>query len=110
MFELIELDINRELRERVFPIVLSDARIYEPVERLTYIQYWDKKIRQSNQAIKQLDVITNLDGIIATLDRYARIRASIDHLSDFLSDMNALTPDKFTTGDFSLIVNAIDGK
>lgn len=110
MFELIELDINRELRERVFPIVLSDARIYEPVQRLAYIKYWDKKINQSNQAIKQIDVITNLDSIIATLDRYARIRASIDHLPDFLSDMNALTPDKLTPGDFSLIVNIIDGK
>jgi hypothetical protein len=108
MYELVELANNRNLRERVFPIVLPDAKIYKAIDRLNYIQYWDEKIEQLNQAIKQIGVMTNLAGISADLDKYARIRASFDNITDLLSDMNALTPEIHSENDFSILVNAVE--
>jgi TIR domain len=114
MYELVEVDKNRGLRERIFPIVLADARIYKAKDRLTYIKQWDEQIEQLNQAIKQVNVMTNLAGITADLDRYARIRANFDHLSDLLSDMNALTPEMHAASGFStllcLVERAMAGK
>ena len=65
------------------------------------------QIEQLNQAIKQVDVMTNLSGISADLDKYARIRASFDYLIDLLSDMNPLTPDMHRESDFSILITAI---
>ena len=108
MFELVEVDKNRDLRERIFPIVLADARIYKPTERLAYIKHWDEQIEQLNQAIKQVDVMTNLSGFTADLDKYARIRANFDHLTDLLSDMNALTPEVLAASGFSTLISAVE--
>ena len=37
MFELVEIARNKDLYDRVFPIVLGDADIYDPVNRIKYI-------------------------------------------------------------------------
>jgi hypothetical protein len=107
MYELVEIDEHRELRKRIFPLVLPDARIYKALDRLDYIQYWDQQIEQLNQAIKQIQVMTNLKGIAADLDKYARIRASFDHLTELLSDMNTLTPEIHAASGFSTLIEAV---
>jgi hypothetical protein len=108
MHELLMVNENRNLRERIFPIVLADARIYRPIDRLNYIKYWDEKIEKLNLAIKEIDVITNLASIIADLEKYARIRNSFDYLTNLLSDMNALTPEMHTANGFSTLINAVE--
>ena len=39
MFELVEITRNKDFFDRVFPIVLADADIYNPVNRIRYIKY-----------------------------------------------------------------------
>ena len=46
MFELIEVSKNGQFYQRILPILLQDAQIYDPVKRLTYIQYWENKINE----------------------------------------------------------------
>ena len=108
MYELLEVDKNLDLRERIFPIVLADARIYKAKDRLIYIRHWDEQIEQLNQAIKQVNVMTNLAGITTDLDKYARIRANFDHLTDLLSDMNALTPEMHAANGFSTLISSVE--
>lgn len=108
MHELVEVDKNREMRSRIFPIVLADARIYKAVDRLSYIKYWDQQIEQFNQAIKQIDMMTNLASIAANLEKYVLIRANFDRLIALLSDMNALTPDVHTANGFSTLIGAVE--
>lgn len=109
MYELVELEKNRNLHEFIFPIVLADARIYKSIDRLAYIRYWDERITQLNQAIKQIDALTNLTGITSDLDKYARIRNSFDYLTDFLTAMNALTPEIRKASGFSTLISATEG-
>jgi hypothetical protein len=109
MYELVEVDENRELRERIFPIVLTDAHIYKAIDRLTYIKYWDAQIKQLNQDIKQIDgEITNLDGIIADLKKYKHIRDKFDQLIGLLKDMNTLTPEVHANSGFATLINAVE--
>jgi hypothetical protein len=108
MYELVEVDKYHNLRERVFPIVLDDARIFKAMDRLAYIKYWDEQIEQLNKAIKDINLMTNLTGIAADLDKYARIRSNFDHLTELLSDMNALTPKMHAANGFATLINAIE--
>jgi len=107
MYELLEADKNQNLCDRIFPIVLADARIHKAIDRVDYIRYWDTQIEKLNQAVKGVGVMTNLASVMADLDKYARIRASFDHLTDLLSDMNALTPEMHAADDFSILINAV---
>jgi CheY-like chemotaxis protein len=106
MYELVEIAENKEFRKRVFPIVLEDARLYKAVERLEYIKYWDNEIELLDTALKQVKSY-NLKGISANLDKYFRIRANIDSLTDLLSDMNTLTPDLLAANGFSTLISNV---
>ena len=39
MFELVEIAENKQFYDRVFPVVLSDANIYDPLKRIEYITF-----------------------------------------------------------------------
>jgi hypothetical protein len=108
MNELVELEKFKNLRERIFPIVLADAHIYKALDRLAYIKYWDEQIQQLNQSIKKVGVMTNLAGITAGLDKYGRIRSSFDHLAELLGDMNALTSEIHAANGFSTLIAAVE--
>src|SRR5215207_689142 len=73
MFELVEIAKNKDLYDRIFPIVLGDADIYDPVKRLTYIRHWESKRAELAQAIKEVDP-ANLQGIREEMDSYDSIR------------------------------------
>jgi DNA-binding winged helix-turn-helix (wHTH) protein len=108
MYELVEIEKNQRLHERIFPIVLEDARIFKPVENLVYIRDWDKKIEELDQAIRQVGIITNLAESTSALGKYTSIRASFDHLSELLRDLNALTPKDHAASGFSTLVSAVE--
>jgi hypothetical protein len=108
MYELVEVDKKQNLRDRIFPIVLADAHIYIANDRLTYINHWDKKTKELNQAIKDVDVMTNLAGFTADLDKYARIRDNFDRLTDLIRDMNALPPETHAASGFSTLIDAVE--
>lgn len=107
MYELMLIDQNQNLRERIFPIVLDDAKIYDAIGQLGYIKYWEGQIGQLNDAMKEVGVMTNMTGITTDLDKYASIRASFNHLTDPLRDMNALTPEIHAASGFSTLINAV---
>src|SRR5262245_11368494 len=54
MFELVEIAENKQFHNRIFPIVLSDANIYDPVRRIEYVKYWEDKISELNNAMKSV--------------------------------------------------------
>lgn len=108
MYELVQVDENRNLCERIFPIVLPDAHIYKALNRLAYIKYWEEQIEELNRAIKEMGRLTDLAGITANLDKYARIRGKFDKLTDLLSDMNALTPELHAAHGFSALIRAVE--
>ena len=43
MFELVEIADNKQFHDRIFPIVLADADIYDPIKRIEYVKYWEDK-------------------------------------------------------------------
>lgn len=106
MFELVEIAENKQFHDRVFPIVLSDANIYDPLKRIEYVKHWEGKRKELAKAMKTLDP-ANLHGIREEMDEYDRIRDKISGITSILKDMNTLTPDMHRGSEFSNLYDAI---
>lgn len=106
MYELTEISGNQDFRERVFPVVMSDADIYKPVNRIQYVQYWEQEIKALDEAMKTVSS-ANLQGFREEIDSYQTIRNTISELVYILKDMNTLTPDMHQDGDFQVIYDEI---
>jgi hypothetical protein len=106
MFEMTEIADNKDFRERVFPVVLSDADIYKPVNRIKYVQHWEQEIKALDEAMKTVSS-ANLQGFREEIDSYQKIRNTISELVYILKDMNTLTPDMHRDGDFEVIYNEV---
>lgn len=107
MFELVEIAEGKQFHNRIFPIVLSNAEIYDPFKRLEYVKHWEMKRGELAQAMKEVDP-ANLHGIREDMDLYDRIRDKVSGLTSVLKDMNALTPDLHRDSDFSEIYAGIE--
>lgn len=107
MFELVEIAENKQFHDRIFPIVLADADIYDPVKRIGYVKYWEDKRAELAEAMKTLDP-ANLQGIRDDIDMYDRIRDKISGLTSTLKDMNTLTPEMHQDANFIHLYDAIE--
>lgn len=107
MFELVEIADGKQFHDRIFPVVLNDANIYDPLKRIEYVKYWEIKRAELAEAIQTLDP-ANLQGIREDMDLYDGIRDKISGLTSTLKDMNTLTFDTHRDSDFSDLYAAIE--
>ena len=107
MFELVEIAKNKDLYDRVFPIVLGDADIYNPVNRIKYIKHWEEKLKELDEAMRSVSS-ANLQGMRDEIDSYDEIRDNVSNLTFFLKDMNTLTPEMHENSNFSILINALE--
>ena len=107
MFELVQVAQNGEFYDRIFPIVLPDAQIYKPVNRLKYIKHWENEIKDLNEAMREVDA-ANLHGFREEIDQYTEIRNTIAELTKLLKNMNTLTSDIHNESDFEQLLKAIE--
>lgn len=109
MFELVEVAKDGKFYDRIFPIVLADAQIYKPVERIKYIKYWEDKIQELDEAIRSVSA-ANLQGFREEIDQYTDIRRTVSELTNIFKNMNTLTPDMHSEVDFEVLFLAIENK
>jgi hypothetical protein len=109
MFELVQIADNGQFYERIFPIVMSDANIYDPIQCIEYVQHWEQKIEKLDKAIKTVKS-ANLQGFYEAINLYDKIRATIAELTNILLDMNTLTPSIHTKSDFKALFEAVECK
>jgi internalin A len=109
MFEMAEIADRGDIRDRVFPIVLEDAGIYDAIGRLRYIKYWEQKKEELDAEMKGVGG-EYLQGIREELDLYAKIRLTIAQIVDILGDMNALSPDQHRGSNFGSLLQALEGR
>ncbi|GAB2598123.1 hypothetical protein Aab01nite_73960 [Paractinoplanes abujensis] len=106
MFELTTIAARPEFADRVFPIVMADAEIFQPLSRLKYVAYWERRKAELEEAMRGVGQ-ENLHGIREALDLYENIRNTIAGILDVLGDMNTLTPDMHRGKDFDHLHRAL---
>ncbi len=108
-FELVQIAKHGDFADRIFPIVLADAKIYDPAERLRFVEHWEKKKDELDAVMKRVSA-ANMEGFRDDIDLYAEIRALLPKLLDVLKNMNALTPEIHQQSGFSELFNAVMAK
>jgi len=106
MFELTEISAAGDVRDRVFPIILDDAKIYDAMGRLAYIRYWENRRMELNAEIKHVSG-EYLTSIHDELDLCAKVRATIDGIMDLLAGMNCLTPEQHRGSSFLELIESV---
>ncbi len=109
MFEMTEIADRGDIRDRVFPIVLDDAKIYEGIDQLRYIKYWEQKKRDLDAELKGVGG-EYLQGINEELNLFAKIRNTIDGIVGILGDMNALSLDQHEGANFDSLIEALEAR
>ncbi|MHC0061346.1 leucine-rich repeat domain-containing protein [Nostoc sp. UIC 10890] len=107
MFELVQIAKNGNFYDRIFPIVLSDAKIYDPVDRADYVIHWEIKIQELEAKIKLLSSSANIPSLQRSINEYIEIRSTIDGLVDIIQNMNTLTADIHSQTEHEELLNAI---
>ena len=109
MFELLQIFKNDQFRDRIFPIVLPDSKIYKPLERIEYVKYWEEEIKKLDEAIKSVSS-ANLQGFTEDINLYTEIRNNLPQLTNILKDINALTVKIHSESEFSAMIEAVEQK
>jgi internalin A len=97
MYELVQINenarTNEAFRDRVFPVVLPCAKIYDILDSMDYIDYWDQKISALDRRLKQSMSSANRTRAQSELNLFTQIRATIDTLTTNLYDMKTTNLD-----------------
>lgn len=110
MFELLEVAKNGEFHNRVFPIVLGDADIYDSLALIRYLKYWDEKIKALNASVKELDNLADTRKVQEDINLYTDIRGAIDDLAGKIGNMNTLTLEIMRAKKYQPLLQALGEK
>ncbi|MBK6930118.1 MAG: toll/interleukin-1 receptor domain-containing protein [Saprospirales bacterium] len=108
MYEALQIRENGDFERRIFPIVLADANIFDPLVQLDYVSFWDQKINELQEKMRQATSLTHIKPIQEALDLYADIRRFIASFMDVIKNMNVLTPKMHLESDFSALLKNLD--
>jgi Tfp pilus assembly protein PilF len=109
MFELLEVARNVDVRDRIFPVLLEDARIHDPVSRVGYVKHWEDQIKALDDAMRSVSA-ANLQGLREEIDSYNEIRHQVAGLTFLLKDMNTLTAEMHENTTFSSLIAGLHAR
>jgi len=92
MYEVLRIAAHKDVYKRIFPIVLSDARIYDKVEVLDYIDFWNSEIERLQERIKRTSNIIYTKNVQEQLRTFGEILRLFDDFVELIQEMNTLSP------------------
>lgn len=108
MYEAIELLARNKqnLRNKIFPVLLSDAPIFETDNHLDYVLYWIKKHEEINKKLQGIDPQKTMS-LQKKAIVYREISENIDALFEELNQMKQLDSKLIEANDYTIIVESI---
>jgi hypothetical protein len=107
MCEIVQIQQNGQLFDRIFPIILQDANIYKPQNRLMYVEHWEKEVRSLNSSMKGIENMALIGEIQQELQEYNQILNAISGITSLLKNTNTLTPEMLRDVAYQPLVDAI---
>ncbi len=107
MFELLQIFKNQDFYERIFPVVLDEVKISKATDRLELVKYWENETKNLNDKIRELEELSNLQGVTEDLNLYTEIRGNIANLTNILKDINSLNADRHMSSDFGQLYGLV---
>ena len=107
MFEAVEILKSKEYEQKIFPIVLEDADIYNREGQFKYINYWKQQKHKIDEIINS-DLQLNIDSAMNLVaDKVIEISQKIDDFILFIADKISINPAINFDGFIEQITSAI---
>jgi internalin A len=111
MFDLLEIYRHHEFHERICPVVLADARLHAPADRLTYVAHWKTQLTRIEQLIQEVGIqVLSASDSLQKYETYREITSHVDKLVSYLADMNSQAPQLLEANDFATLKRTIDAR
>jgi formylglycine-generating enzyme required for sulfatase activity len=112
MYEAYRMFQSPEFRERVFPIVLPDAKIFGWDGQTAYVQHWMDEVNEMEAEIKLMasDEPTMLGPLIDRLKDYELTSRFVNDFMHHVADMNVLTPELHVASGYRTLIEEVEGK
>ncbi len=108
MYEMQSIAQALNIEKRIFPIVLEDAKIYDPITRADYNIYWQKSKSDLQNKYNEIEDKSYTGELLGDLNSYDDFRRIIDGITKMLSNMNTLTPEMHEGNNFAELMKALD--
>jgi formylglycine-generating enzyme len=103
---LREIHSRNNFHERVFPIILKGASVYDPIDWADFLEHWEKKSKELGDKLNRIEK-TAAEPLYSALNDYADYRRLLARQLNILTDMNTLTEDVHVDADFESILDLI---
>jgi len=102
MYEVLETLKDENYKERIYPIVLSDAKIYSPAQRLEYLDYWKTEYSSLKESISKYSP-EEVISVTTDLKIMRDINSSIVDFISIVSDLKNIPLDRLKKSQFNEI-------
>jgi tetratricopeptide (TPR) repeat protein len=86
MREAISIYSTATIRDKMIPIITSDARVFDDMGRDSYVSYWENEARKLENQVADRDSIIKIDDISGYADDYIRIADNIISFIGYIID------------------------
>tara|TARA_R110002050_G_C8905877_1_gene510455 strand:- start:86 stop:1753 length:1668 start_codon:yes stop_codon:yes gene_type:complete len=107
MYEVLELLKEQKFEKKILPIILPKTNIFNPSGQLEIIKYWQEEIKKLNNKIKELDDLSNIEGITKDINHLNKIRASISDFISKIKDLNCKSFDELNENNYRHLLDYI---
>lgn len=108
MYEVTEFIKDENYKEKILPLVHSDADILTNKGRNKYIKYWQDKYKETYAELGELDELNKSD-TIDELKKIEEIQRKISQFMSFLADMkNVIFDENISMLDFNKVYSVIE--
>lgn len=107
MYELLTIYENGKFRSSIYPIILSDANIYKPSDRLKYKRFWKNEVEEYYSVLSEFspnEIVDEAEDILL----YEKIKQNFSKISDVLKNINSLRSIDHKENNFKDIIDAIN--
>ncbi|MCG9911801.1 MAG: dynamin family protein [Flavobacteriales bacterium] len=109
MFEVLKIVEKGNVYDRIFPVVMLDADIYNAKGILKYTKHWENEAALLNRELKKSKSQAHLKPLHEEISHYTKFREIIADFIHLLSNMNTLKPEIHEETNFKDLINALYG-
>lgn len=105
MYEILELTKNTDYKKKVMQVILNDAKIFKPVDRIEYLKYWAderSKLEEVMNSNINADAKTELN---KDLNDYKNIEKTVYDFTSFIATENGISINELEKTSFKAILD-----
>jgi len=95
MGEVVQILSNKDYQERIFPVVLPDAELQDPLRLVDYHVYWEERKNQLAEAIDKIKDKANAVRLLEMLKDKAEVIRIISEFTTEIRDIITVSPPEY---------------